>query len=336
MGIKEGRAVLVVLLLMVTATSALSGCLAPMKIVKPHSSGGPSNNGTEGPQWRAFDFGCNITPAAGSGGRVLTFTYEETQVENGSVRMFRLQSRCEGAANETLLTNRTLTEINMTNFQVNTTRATVTNVTKCNRVGQKILVLRDDTNSSLPMWADVVLSLPCGASGPSGAYQRLWSRANYSDIRGNTGLWSYHVNGTMWNEMNSSTANRTVAYSPYIMSDGLRGFDSYSLEALYGFSWYWFGSYANGGPRHLDVGTRTVLIGSGSYTSTISRATRTSGSYNFDSYEVKLSWTDGLGSWEYSAVVSPELPIPLLLKVGDCTGGHSLSYEYVLSGLSLG
>ena len=86
-----------------------------------------------------------------------------------------------------------------------------------------------------------------------------------------------------------------------------------------------FGVYAEGGAQELEEGNLTIP-GVGGYS--ISKSTKEIGDYEFEMWTITLSSSTG----EMICSVSPDLPLPIYLKVGESNANY---FIYELTDLEL-
>jgi len=280
------------------------------------------NGGTapaEGQQWAAFAFDQDVSPSAGGSGTVESFTIEETLSEAGQVRKFQIEGVYEGKV--TAQIQMTKMETDLSTFQ--TSESTVSTPVECYQVKHRVTVLRDDTGEEHPDWADITVWIPTGDIETSTQYYWIYPKASYIDSDGNSGEWSYYLTDEMQDEVENPPAGKRVMYAPYTEGD-FYGYDEWALLGLYGWGYYWFHPFAEGGPQYLEENDWS--FGGFSYSS--HAVTRTVGDYTFDAWEVSVGWSGGGEAGGYSAVFSADLPMPIYLKVGQSGGDGAGDYQY--------
>ena len=161
-------------------------------------------------------------------------------------------------------------------------------------------------------------------------YFGIYPKAEYADSDGNSATWGYYLTQAMQDEVNNPPSGESILYVPYTEGD-FYGYDTFILDGLYGWGWFWFDAYAVGGQQYLEEGNWSYSYGGVTYTYSCTSVVESIGSYSFTAWEIDISWTEQGVTTEYKADFSPSLPLPIYLKAGT---GNSY-WEYQLTDLAL-
>jgi hypothetical protein len=184
---------------------------------------------------------------------------------------------------------------------------TITTDLECYVVDHTITV--DSTESEATLW------IPTGGFDVSTTYFWIYPMAEYVDEYGNPGVWSYYVTEAMLDD-------EDYLYLPYTEGDAY-GWEVWAY-GLYGWAWTWFGAYAVDGEEYLEEFDFDLA---GIHYSCDNTTVEVSG-YELDAWTITMSVS---GEGEYICTVSPDIGLPIYLKVGD-SGDF---YEYELTQLEM-
>jgi hypothetical protein len=282
-------------------------------------------------QWTAYAFDQEVSPDTGNSGKVKSFTIRDKYNEGSAIREFEIAGTYEGREN---------TEIKTTKMEMSLTppygfsNTTVSTQMDCYKVKHRVTVLRDDTGAQHPSWADITVWIPKTSLWTTSQYFWIYPKSAYSDSDGHQGMWSYYLTEAMQNEMQNPPAGKQVVYYPYTEGD-FYDYDTWAFHGLYGWAWTWFQSFAQNGERRFEQGSWTWSVGGATSTYSCSPVTKTIGSYTFDAWSVTVDWSYQGNSGQHKGIFSPDLPLPIYLKIG-ATGESGQNYfEYELTGLTL-
>lgn len=321
---KAGIALRMVLMLCLLAGMVvLAGCGGGGDDEKNGGNGDANGDTETGAQWAAYAFGEEVTPKSGVSGAIKTFTIEETYTDSGRVMEMEINGEYLGTEN---------TQIKTTRMSVSdSSETTVTSTAECYKVKHRVIVQRDDSGDYQPgFWADIITWIPTGELETSELNPWVCPKVAYADSSGATGLWSYYLTEAMQHEMNTAF---TATYSPYEEGNfyGAYGWSLHQwiFHGLYGWAWVWFQGYTEGGAQYLEEGDGTIPdIGNYSCTS----STQTIDSYLFDAWSLTITTSEGV----FTGTFSPDLPLPIHLKVGANDEDSIGIWEYTLTRLTLG
>jgi hypothetical protein len=285
-----------------------------------------NGNGTETAQWAAYAFGDTVKPSSGGSGKISSFTIESSYTEAGKVRQFKIEGTYEGKEMAQITTQKMVT----TSTPFNITTSNVTASLECYKVKHRITVVKDDTGASHPASAEITIWIPTGELETTATFFWIYPKATYTDSDNHMGTWSYYLTAAMQNEMQNPPAGQTVAYLPVVEGD-FYGYDDWTLFGLYGYGWYWFKGFAEGGQQHMEVGSWSY----GGCSFTCSEGNKTIGGYTFSAWTLDATCSGQGYTGGYKGSFSPDLPLPIHLKVASTGGGTSSEYEYTLTDLKL-
>jgi len=310
------------ILLVSSAGIFLSGC----------PSAPPSSKSGGTAQWYAYDYEHAAKPAAGGSGKVRSFTMVETVTAGSLVEEFNIEAVYLGVSDEIIKVNKTVTD-EKTKVENTTTQSVAV---KCFKIWHACTVVRDDNDHGYPASANITLWIP--VSGPvnlTAGYldERPWARSEYSDSDGKSGLYSYYLTDDMRTE---EAENRSyLDYSPYIEGDDGGDMTASVFMSLFSSSWDIFKIYAVGGGQVIKVGSTKMDIAGFSSTYSIARVTKTVGSYRFTAYEIVLRVKTSFSTTESRIIISPDLAIPIYVKMAASVGTAGSVTEFSLNRLSL-
>lgn len=220
---------------------------------------------------------------------IQSFTIEQTS-DGEEVVIEGEYVRTETAAIETQ-------RMDMSTFETDT----ITTDLECYVVDHTITV--DSTESEATLW------IPTGGFEVSTAYFWIYPKAEYVDEDDNTGMWSYYVTEAMLDD-------EDYTYMPYTEGEEY----AYNIWAhgLYGWAWMWFAAYAEGGDEYLEEFDSDIA---GHHYSCDHTTASVSG-YELDAWTITVT-VSGVG--EYICTVSPDIGLPIYLKVGSA--GDYFEYE---------
>ena len=288
--------------------------------------------GAPSEQWAAYAFDQEVSPKTGSSGTIESFTITETYNEEGVIREFEIAGTYEGTEN---------TEIKTTKWEMDlappydSTETTVSTWMDCYKVKHRVTVLRDDSGEEHPDWAEVTVWIPTDEFATAALYFWIYPKAEYLDSDGHTGKWSYYLTEAMQNEMQNPPSGKQIVYLPYLEGE-FYGYDASAFHGLYGWAWFWFASFAEEGDLYFEEGSWSWGFEGVSSTYSVTPVTESIGSYTFDAWSVNIAWSYGGDAGEYSGIFSPDLPIPIYLKLGATSGSGQTYFEYELTDLTLG
>lgn len=185
---------------------------------------------------------------------------------------------------------------------------TITTDLECYVVDHTITV--DSTESEATLW------IPTGGFDVTTQYYWIYPMAEYVDEYGNPGVWSYYVTEEMLDD-------EDYDYMPYTEGDVYGGWELWAW-GLYGSAWTWFGAYAVDGEDYLEEFDYDLA---GIHYSCDNTTAEVSG-YELDAWTITISVA---GEGEYICTVSPDIGLPIYLRVGD-SGDY---YEYELTQLEM-
>jgi len=284
-----------------------------------NGNGNGDGNGTETAQWAAYAFDETVTPKSGGSGKIKSFTIDSVYTEEGKVREFTIEGTYLGTETTQIGTQKMVTS--STPPYMSTTN--VTTSLECYKVKHHVTVVKDETGGTHPAWADITVWIPTAEFGTSVSYFWIYPKATYADSDGHTGEWSYYLTETM-------QSDTTASYLPVSEGD-FYGYDDWMLFGLYGWGWYWFEPFSEGGQQELKEAT--WAYGGCSYS--CSKGSKAIGSYSFTSWTLDANCTGEGYTGGYKGTFSADLPLPLYLRVGGSSAGTSNYFEYTLTGLQL-
>ncbi|MDM7998468.1 MAG: hypothetical protein QUS33_00325 [Dehalococcoidia bacterium] len=289
--------------------------------------GGDGGNGTDTAQWAAWVFDETIEPSSGGSGKIDTFTIESAYSEDGKLRKFRIEGTYLGKEMTQIKTQKMVI---VTSPTYSSSTENVSTTLECYKVKHRVTVVTDETGEIHPVWADVILWIPTGELETTAQFFWIYPKATYVDSDGQQGEWSYYLTDAMQAEMNNPPAGTTVLYSPVVEGD-FHGYDDWAFYGLYGWGWYWFKGFAEGGQQQLQVGSWSY--GGCNYSCT--KGNKTIGAYTFSAWTVDTSCAYEGSSGSYKGTFSSGLPVPIYLKVASSGEGSSGYFEYTLTDLKL-
>jgi hypothetical protein len=312
----------VFLVIALLAVVSLAGCGGGNNGGTDNDTNGNGNgdgNGTETAQWAAYAFGDTVKPNSGGSGKIKSFTIDSTYSDEGKARKFAIEGTYLGTETTQIATQKMVTSSTPPYI----TTSNVTTSLECYKLKHRVTVVLDETNETHPQWADITIWIPTADFGTSVSYFWIYPKATYLDSDGHKGEWSYYLTEAMKNDT-------TASYLPVTEGD-FYGYDDWMLFGLYGWGYYWFQGFAEGGQQQLRVAT--WAYGGCSYS--CSKGNKTIGSYTFSAWTLDASCTYQGGSGGYKGIFSHDLPLPIYLKVASSGEGSSNYFEYTLTGLQL-
>jgi hypothetical protein len=282
---------------------------------------------TEAEQWAAYAFDQTVTPQSGSPGTIQSFTMLENYSDGGSTWQFEITGTYLGIENTEIKTTRIEMDLDP---PYDYTETTVSTLMDCYKVNHHVTVLQAPPGEVYPEWADITVWIPTTGFA-TGQYFWIYPKAEYADSDGNSATWSYYLTQAMQDEVNNPPPGESILYVPYTEGD-FYSYDTFVLDGLYGWGWSWFDAYAVGGQQYLEEGSWSESYGGVTYTYSCTAVVESIGAYSFHAWDLDISWTDGTDTFEYRGIFSPDLPVPIYLKVGAATS----YWEYELTDLTLG
>lgn len=312
---------LVVAVLMVVS---LAGCSSKSGEQKQNGNG--NDNVTETQQWAAYAFGDTVQPTSGGTGKIKSFTIDSVDSSEGKVREFTIEGTYLGKETVQIETQKMV----IVTSPYSSTTTTVSASLECYKVKHHVTVVKDETGDTHPTWADITVRIPTDNFETTTQYFWIYPKATYVDSDNHTGEWSYYLTEAMQTEMQNQQTGTTVLYTPVVEGD-FYGYDGWTFYGLYGWGWFWFKGFAEGGQQQLKVASWSA----GGCDFTCAKVNKTIGSYTFSAWSLDANCTYEGSTGGYKGIFSHDLPLPIYLKVGSSSGGSSNYFEYTLTGLQL-
>ncbi len=290
------------------------------------TNGGGNGNNTETAQWAAYAFDETVKPVSGGTGKIKSFTIESVYNDEGKAREFKIEGTYLGKETTQIATQKMVT----TSTPPYITTTNVTTSLECYKVKHRVTVIKDETGDTHPDWADITLWIPTGDLKTTATYFWIYPKATYVDSDGHEGEWSYYLTEAMQNEMQNPPAGQTISYLP-VMEGEFHGYDNWTFYGLYGWGWFWFKGFAEGGQQQLKVAS--WAYGGCNYACT--KGDKTIGNYTFSAWTLDVSCSGQGYSGGYKGIFSHDLPLPVYLKVASSGEGSSNYFEYTLAALQL-
>lgn len=284
-----------------------------------NTNGNGGGNGSDTAQWAAYSFGDTIKPSSGGSGKIKSFTIDSAYTEDSKTREFTVEGTYLGTETVGIDTQKMVTS--STPPYITTTN--VTTSLECYKIKHHVTVVKDETGGTHPAWADMTVWIPTANFGTSVSYFWIYPKATYADSDNHTGEWSYYLTDAMKNDT-------TASYLP-VASGDFYGYDGWMLYGLYGWGYYWFQAYAEGGQQQLRVSSWSY----GGCSFTCTKGPKTVGSYTFSAWTLDASCSGQGYSGGYKGIFSSDLPLPLYFKVGSSGDGSSKYWENTLTALQL-
>jgi hypothetical protein len=285
-----------------------------------------NGNGPETAQWAAYAFDETVTPNSGGSGKIKSFTIESVYSDEGKAREFKIEGTYLGKETAQITTQKMVTTSTPPYFTTDNVNTSL----ECYKVKHRVTVVNDETGDTHPDWADITLWIPTSDLETTAAYFWIYPKATYVDSDDNEGRWSYYLTDAMQNEVENPPAGQTIAYLP-VTEGNFYGYDAWTFYGLYGWGWFWFQGFAEGGQQQLRVASWSA----GGCNYSCAKANKTIGSYTFSAWTLDASCTGQGYSGGYEGTFSPDLPLPIYLKVGSTSEGSSNYFEYTLTDLKL-
>jgi hypothetical protein len=315
---------LVIALLAIVSLAGCGGSKNGSTDNKTNGDGG--GNGTDTAQWAAYAFGDTVKPSTGASGKVKSFTIDSVYTEQGKVREFTVEGTYLGTETVQITSQKTV----ITTSPYGSTTENVSVSLECYKVKHHVTVVKDETGENHPDWAEVTVWIPTGSLESTTTYISIYPKATYEDSNGHKGDWSYYLTDAMLNEISNPPAGTIVTYAPVEVGD-FYGYDDWTFYGLYGWGWYWFKGFAEGGQQQLKAASWSY----GGCSFTCAKGSKTISSYSFSAWTLDASCTYQGGSSGYKGVFSPDLPLPIYMKVGSTGDGTSKYWENTLTALQL-
>ena len=266
-----------------------------------NANGGASDISSEEQYWTGYAFAKEVDPKKGNSGKIETFTIEQSTSDEETVV---IEGENLGTVTE---------DIQVRRLDLNTYDWDVISVpVECEKV-KHVVRVGGEKKSEAIIW------IPADGIETSMMYFWIYPKVEYVDEEGNAGMWSYSLTEDMQADGNT--------YAPYEEGDG-HAFGDWAYGdwalGLYGWGWMWFGAFADG-TRELEE-TSLTIPGAGTFS--CSKATREIGDYEFEAWTILTT----AGDAEYICTISPDLALPIHLRVGE-TGDM---YEFELTDITLG
>lgn len=292
-----------------------------------NGNGNGDGNGTDTAQWAAYVFDQSVTPTSGGTGKIQSFTINSVYSDEGKAREFKIEGTYLGKETTQVATQKMVITSTPT-YGVTTTE--VTTSLECYKVKHHVTVVKDETGDTHPAWADITLWIPTGDLETTMSYFWIYPKATYVDSDSNEGGWSYYLTDAMQNEMQNPPAGQTISYLPVTEGD-FYGYDEWTFYGLYGWGWFWFKGFAEGGQQQLEVASWSY--GGCSYD--CSKGNKSIGGYTFSAWTLDVSCTGQGYTGGYKGIFSHDLPLPIYLKVASSGEDSSNYFEYTLTDIQL-
>lgn len=315
----------VFLVIAVLLVLSLAGCGSDNGGTDENGNG--DDNGTETAQWSAYAFGETVKPKSGGSGEIDSFTIESVYSEDGKARKFKIEGTYLAKETAQIKTQKM---VMVTSPPYGSTTENVTASLECYKVKHRVTVLEDETGGTHPDWAEMTLWIPTGDLETTSMIVWIYPKAEYVDSEYNEGNWSYYLTDAMQAEMQNPPAGQTITYLPVTEGD-FYGYDGWAFHGLYGYGWFWFQGFAEGGQQQLKVGSWAA----GGWTYNCSKVNKTIGGYTFSAWSLEVTGSSEGYTGGYKGIFSEDLPLPIYLKVGSSGEGSSNYFEYTLTDLEL-
>ncbi|MDY6834637.1 MAG: hypothetical protein SVY53_07570 [Chloroflexota bacterium] len=262
---------------------------------------GSSDESDEAQYWTGYAFSQEVDPKEGNSGKIETFTIEQSTSGEETVI---IEGENLGTVTEDIQVRRL--DLNTYDWDVVTTQV------ECEKV-RHVVKVDGETKSEATLW------IPTDGIETSAMYFWIYPKVEYVDEDGNAGMWSYYLTEDMQTDGNTYDAYEEGAghsFGGWAYGDWAYG--------LYGWGWMWFSAFADG-TQELEE-TSLTLPGVGTFS--ISEITREIGDYEFESWTILRT----VGGFEYICTISPDLALPIYLKVGESGD----MFEFELTDITLG
>ena len=274
------------------------------------------------------EHGVYVKKSGEGSGIIDTFTLEETINNDGEIKKFRIEGKYLDIGTEI-----ETKKMDTATYSETTDSPVVSNV-ECCRIEHTVTVLQDDTGESeTGSSSTVVLWIPTGDVKTDINYFWIYPKSEYIDAEGNVASWSYYVTEEMQQEMN----NGSFMYLPHTQGD-FYGSSEWAFHdlfewawGLYGWGWAQFAGWAEGGEQYFEEDN--FSFGGISYS--CSKTVETVGNYSFNAWKITRSFSFGGEFAEWRTTLSPDLPLPIYLKVGGSNDGDNSYSEYELKDITL-
>jgi hypothetical protein len=317
----------VFLVVAVLLIASLAGCSGNNGGTDNNTNGNGDGNGTETAQWAAYAFDESVTPNSGGSGKIKSFTIDSVYSDEGKAREFKIEGTYLGKETTQIQTQKMVI---VTSPSYSSTEDNVSTSLECYKVKHHVTVVKDETGDTHPAWADITLWIPTGDLETTTQYFWIYPKATYVDSDGHEGEWSYYLTEAMQTEMQNPPAGTTVLYTPVVEGD-FYGYDDWTFYGLYGWGWFWFKGFAEGGQQQLKVASWSY--GGCSYN--CAKGNKTIGGYTFSAWTLDVSCTGQGYTGGYKGTFSHDLPLPIHLKVASSGEGSSNYSEYTLTDIQL-
>ncbi len=291
---------------------------------------GDGDGDGETAQWAGYNFGNTVDPSSGDSGKVESFTYKFTYVDDDGTRQFNVDGTYLGTVNEPILTQK----MTYSSATYDFTYENVTTMMNCYKVKHRVTVISNETDEEYPDWAETTLWIPVEVPKDSTMGSWLYPKAKYVNSEGDEGGWSYYLTEAMEDEMDNPPAGTSVTYTFAWEGEYYGdGFSDWTYLGLYGWGWSWFKDFAEGGAQELHEGSWGAAAYG--YTYDCDKIKKTVGGYTFDAWSLDVKWSSGGDSAGYKGIFSEDLAMPIYWKFGSSTGGADNYWEYEMTDLEL-
>ncbi len=290
--------------------------------------------------WNAYDFESEVEISDndiqsllgdndGSESKTLQeWTYEHTFVEDGAEKNFVIETTYEGIST----TEITVVRYEIDGFSYSEEEKTVEIQTYVLEHNISVDIEGDDTH---PDWIDMTVHIPVGDFSteevdtsdyddfvdiPDTSNFWIYSLVEFSDSKGNQGLFSYHLTEEWIEEMNQDD---DIFYVPYVEDDfDETDYDEWVLYGIYGHCWTWFQPFSEDTP--ITEGTHSI----GGFEFYVENTIVDLSGYEFDGFHIGSNdVTFGDDDVHLKGTFVPSLPVPVYLRAGLEDGDTSYTMQ---------
>lgn len=276
-------------------------------------------------QWAAYDFDSEVESNCGNSGKVSSFVIREIYDTGNNTKEFIIEGEYGGIETTTIKTVQRERSLGCILDPVDTV---IESEVECYKIHH--LITSTENYQTEPVdWVEATIWIPTDASQDCGEY--AYPKLEYHDSDGDMGIWSYFVTDQMKCEQRCPPRDTTISYLPHRQGEAC-SIDRTVLRGLYGYTLSWFSDYTKGGRWCLEPHSAHWSFGRFQRCYSSSPITQSIGDYSFNAWEVNTSKTGLFGiTREYRGIFSPDLPIPIYLKIGasDCESSDYYEYELV-------
>lgn len=312
----------------VLVTSALlAGCMGTPDVPEVDDTGSDDGTGTDtggdapgdgGEQvsWAQYAYDREVDPASGRSGKVQSYSYRNTQEENGEKTVIDVDVEVLGTETENV-------RVRQPDFATGDFDGKVVEVpVRVHKLKHTIEVVQDDTGDREAGDTGVVtLWIPADSTGPQGTY--LWNFVRMEEETDDgTNVWEYYTTEEMQNDGN--------VYMPYTEGD----------DVMQSWTWdYLMGTYGWGLWSTFFADTTTLEEGSYNFggVSYVSKRERLEvGDYAFDGWRVTWGAVSGGEGGGWTVAMAPQLPMAYEYAFSSRSGDTTSLMSYKLTDLELG